>query len=172
MAKRRKEADACPELRISEGPESSPKGEDEDELPGNPYEIRYPGIVALADENGTAIELIEFFDCIGGAMWSRHHYVGSPLVRSARNVGHQSDTSSARESRIWICRGRPSLPGFVEQKSAITRLPSPISGLAEEGWALLPADPMQGVSYATRPILREGAERQVQRSGSPGCRGS
>ena len=87
MAKRRKEADACPELRMSERPGTSPQGGEEDELPGNPYEIRYPGIVALADEKGTVIELIEFFDCIGGAMWSRHHYVGSPLVRSARNVG-------------------------------------------------------------------------------------
>lgn len=57
------------------------------EIPGYPYVIRYPGIVAVADENGSEIELIEFFDCIGGAMWSQHHYVQSPVVRSARNVG-------------------------------------------------------------------------------------
>jgi methanogenesis imperfect marker protein 11 len=58
-----------------------------EEITGYPYVIRYPGIVAVANEKGTEIELIEFFDCIGGAMWSQHHYVQSPLVRSARNVG-------------------------------------------------------------------------------------
>ncbi|NYT17825.1 MAG: DUF1743 domain-containing protein [Methanomicrobiales archaeon] len=49
--------------------------------------IRYPGIVAVADETGSAVELIEFFDCIGGAMWSKHHYAQSPVVRSVRNCG-------------------------------------------------------------------------------------
>lgn len=58
-----------------------------DAIPGDPYVIRYPGIVAVADEQGTVIELVEFFDCIGGAMWSGHHYPRSPVVRSARNVG-------------------------------------------------------------------------------------
>ena len=58
-----------------------------DVIPGDPYVIRYPGIVAVADEQGTVIELVEFFDCIGGAMWSLHHYPRSPVVRSARNVG-------------------------------------------------------------------------------------
>ena len=57
------------------------------EIPGYPYVIRYPEIVAVADEKDTKIELIEFFDCIGGAMWSQHHYVQSPVVQSARNVG-------------------------------------------------------------------------------------
>ena len=58
-----------------------------DEIAGYPYVIRFPGIVAVANEKGTEIELIEFFDCIGGAMWSQHHYAQSPLVRSVRNVG-------------------------------------------------------------------------------------
>jgi len=52
-----------------------------------PYIINYPRIVGIADENGENVELIEFFDCIGGAMWSRLHYAKSPLVRSVRNVG-------------------------------------------------------------------------------------
>ena len=52
-----------------------------------PYVIHYPRIVAVSDESGTHVELIEFFDCIGGAMWSKHHYVQSPLVESARCVG-------------------------------------------------------------------------------------
>ena len=53
----------------------------------DPYIIRYPQIVAVADENGRQVELIEFFDCIGGAMWVKHHYAKSPLVRSIRTVG-------------------------------------------------------------------------------------
>jgi methanogenesis imperfect marker protein 11 len=52
-----------------------------------PYVIHYPRIVALADESGSHVELIEFFDCIGGAMWSRHHYTRSPLVKNARCIG-------------------------------------------------------------------------------------
>ncbi|MEN6443748.1 MAG: methanogenesis marker protein 11 [Methanoregula sp.] len=52
-----------------------------------PYIIHYPQIVAVADEDSRNVELIEFFDCVGGAMWSRHHYVKSPLVDSARCVG-------------------------------------------------------------------------------------
>jgi methanogenesis imperfect marker protein 11 len=66
---------------------SSDANREEGEMPGYPYVIRFPGIVAVANEKGTEIELIEFFNCIGGAMWSQHHYVQSPLVRSARNVG-------------------------------------------------------------------------------------
>ena len=58
-----------------------------EELLKDPYIIQYPMIVAVADEQGTAIELIEFFDCIGGAMWSKHHYAQSPVVQSVRNCG-------------------------------------------------------------------------------------
>lgn len=53
----------------------------------SPYTIRYPQIVAVADGNGEQVELIEFFDCIGGAMWVKRHYAQSPLVRSIRTVG-------------------------------------------------------------------------------------
>jgi methanogenesis imperfect marker protein 11 len=52
-----------------------------------PYIIHYPRIVALADESGSQIELIEFFDCVGGAMWSQHHYAKSPLVKNVRCIG-------------------------------------------------------------------------------------
>ncbi|NMB77704.1 MAG: hypothetical protein GYA23_01255 [Methanomicrobiales archaeon] len=61
------------------------------EIPGTtlhePYVIHYPRIVAVADETGNDVELIEFFDCIGGAMWSKCHYAKSPLVRDVRAVG-------------------------------------------------------------------------------------
>ena len=53
-----------------------------------PYVIYYPRIVAVADTSGKNIELIEFFDCTGGAMWSKHHYAQSPLVQEVRCVGH------------------------------------------------------------------------------------
>jgi len=33
------------------------------------------------------VELIEFFDCVGGAMWSKHHYAQSPVVKDVRCVG-------------------------------------------------------------------------------------
>ncbi|MDD1671110.1 MAG: DUF1743 domain-containing protein [Methanomicrobiales archaeon] len=52
-----------------------------------PYIIHYPQIVGVADPSGTRVEIIEFFDCVGGAMWARHHYQKSPLVQSARTVG-------------------------------------------------------------------------------------
>ncbi len=52
-----------------------------------PYTINYPAIVAVADKQGTMVECIEFFDCIGGAMWAHTHYQKSPLVTSARIVG-------------------------------------------------------------------------------------
>ena len=52
-----------------------------------PYVIHYPRIVAVADESAKHVELIEFFDCIGGAMWSKYHYVKSPIVEGARCVG-------------------------------------------------------------------------------------
>jgi methanogenesis imperfect marker protein 11 len=52
-----------------------------------PYVIHYPRIVAVADEAGNQVELIEFFDCTGGAMWSKHHYAQSPVVKNVRVVG-------------------------------------------------------------------------------------
>jgi methanogenesis imperfect marker protein 11 len=52
-----------------------------------PYVIHYPRIVAVADESGRNVELIEFFDCIGGAMWSKCHYAKSPIVEDVRYVG-------------------------------------------------------------------------------------
>jgi methanogenesis imperfect marker protein 11 len=52
-----------------------------------PYIIHYPRIVAVADTSGRQVELIEFFDCIGGAMWSKHHYAQSPVVKNVRCAG-------------------------------------------------------------------------------------
>jgi methanogenesis imperfect marker protein 11 len=52
-----------------------------------PYVIHYPRIVAVADASGNQVELIEFFDCVGGAMWSKHHYAQSPVVKNVRCVG-------------------------------------------------------------------------------------
>jgi methanogenesis imperfect marker protein 11 len=52
-----------------------------------PYVIHYPRITAVAHKDGRKVELIEFFDCIGGAMWSKHHYANSPIVKQVRCVG-------------------------------------------------------------------------------------
>ena len=52
-----------------------------------PYVIHYPRIVAVADAPGSQVELIEFFDCLGGAMWSKHHYAQSPLVKNVHCAG-------------------------------------------------------------------------------------
>jgi methanogenesis imperfect marker protein 11 len=57
-----------------------------EEIP-EPYVIHYPQIAAVTDPAGKHVELIEFFDCVGGAMWSKHHYAQSPLVKEARCVG-------------------------------------------------------------------------------------
>lgn len=56
----------------------------------DPYTIAYPEIVAVAAEDGHAIELVETFDCVGGAMWAQHHYRKSPVVTSVRLVGTTS----------------------------------------------------------------------------------
>jgi len=53
----------------------------------DPYVIHYPRITAVANKDGNDVELIEFFDCVGGAMWSAEHYPKSQLVLSARPVG-------------------------------------------------------------------------------------
>jgi methanogenesis imperfect marker protein 11 len=52
-----------------------------------PYVIHYPRIVAVAQPDYRRVELIEFFDCIGGAMWSKFHYAKSPIVEDIRCVG-------------------------------------------------------------------------------------
>lgn len=53
----------------------------------DPYIIHYPWIAAVASEDGNQVELVECFDCIGGAMWVKEHYAKSPLVTSVRTVG-------------------------------------------------------------------------------------
>jgi len=52
-----------------------------------PYIIHYPRIVAVAQKDGRRVELIEFFECVGGAMWSKCHYARSPIVEQVRCIG-------------------------------------------------------------------------------------
>ncbi len=52
-----------------------------------PYVIHYPQIVAMTDDDAQRVELVEFFDCVGGAMWSQRHYKKSPIVGDVRCVG-------------------------------------------------------------------------------------
>lgn len=83
-----------------------------------PYIIHYPRIVGVADENEKCVELIEFFDCIGGAMWSRLHYAKSPLVSSVRNVG-----STMRYMLV---------PGHADLELAGSAFPAGICGVTLE----------------------------------------
>lgn len=61
--------------------------EDSRSILSDPYVIHYPRIVAVADMDGNRVELIEFFDCVGGAMWSKCHYAQSPIVENVRCIG-------------------------------------------------------------------------------------
>ncbi len=88
-------------------------------LLSDPYVIRYPEIVAVADEEGHQVELVEFFECTGGAMWVQMHYARSPLVRSVRTVG-----SSTRYILV---------PGKVDLDLVGSRFPAGISGVSVEG---------------------------------------
>ena len=54
----------------------------------DPYVIHYPRIVAVAQGDSRRVELIEFFECVGGAMWSKYHYARSPVVEQVRCVGN------------------------------------------------------------------------------------
>jgi len=82
----------------------------------DPYVIKYPQIVAVADESGSRVELIEFFDCVGGAMWTQHHYSQSPLVGSVRSVG---------ATTRFLLR-----PGAVDLALVGSRFPAGISGVS------------------------------------------
>jgi methanogenesis imperfect marker protein 11 len=81
----------------------------------DPYVISYPQIVAVADEKRNRVELIEFFDCVGGAMWSKRHYAQSPVVRDVRCVG-----STMR----YLLR-----PGLADLPLEGSRFPAGISGV-------------------------------------------
>ena len=80
-----------------------------------PYIIHYPQIVAVADERGEQVELVEFFDCVGGAMWSQRHYKKSPLVEDVRPVG---------ATMRYLLR-----PGTVDLALEGSRFPAGISGV-------------------------------------------
>ena len=54
----------------------------------NPYSITYPKITAIGCESNKEIELIEQFDCVGGAMWAKAQYQKSNLVTSVRTVAN------------------------------------------------------------------------------------
>jgi methanogenesis imperfect marker protein 11 len=85
----------------------------------DPYIIHYPRILAIADDSGTQVELIEFFECTGGAMWAKQHYAKSPLVRSVRNIG--------MTMRYMIT------PGETDLALEGSRFPAGISAVAVDG---------------------------------------
>ena len=83
-----------------------------------PYIIHYPRIVAVADDDAQRIELIEFFDCVGGAMWSQRHYKKSPIVEDVRCVGSTM--------RYLLS------PGTVDLALEGSRFPAGISGVTAD----------------------------------------
>jgi methanogenesis imperfect marker protein 11 len=84
----------------------------------DPYIIKYPQIVAIADEGSGLVELVETFECVGGAEWSRKHYLQSPIVLSVRSV--------ANTMRYMVRPGREDL------KLEGSRFPAGISCLEVE----------------------------------------
>ena len=91
-----------------------------------PYIIHYPRIVAVADETGEPVELIEFFDCVGGAMWTQHHYAQSPVVNDVRCVGSttrysdQTGIGRSRTGRLPVPRGHFWRASWMDTEIAIT----------------------------------------------------
>ncbi|MCQ8894357.1 MAG: DUF1743 domain-containing protein [Methanolinea sp.] len=81
----------------------------------DPYVIRYPEIVVVTDTKGQRVELVEFFECTGGAMWVQVHYAKSPLVRSVRTVGSST--------RYMLS------PGKVDLELEGSRFPAGIAGV-------------------------------------------
>ena len=81
----------------------------------DPYTIRYPQITAVSSADGRMVEVVEFFDCVGGAMWSGTHYPQSPVVESARNVGG---------TMRYLCR-----TGHADLRLEGSRFPAGISGI-------------------------------------------
>lgn len=51
--------------------------------------VPYKNIIAISDEAEERVEIIEESDCIGGAAWSRYHYLSSsPLIISSKVMGN------------------------------------------------------------------------------------
>src|SRR5512136_2325928 len=88
-----------------------------------PYVIHYPRIVAVADEAGNQVELIEFFDCIGGAMWSKHHYAQSPVVKNGRVVGQTMRYMVTPGTVNFALEGSRFPPGIFSCKIEKSEIP-------------------------------------------------
>ncbi|WP_292520100.1 methanogenesis marker protein 11 [Methanoculleus sp.] len=119
----------------------------------DPYTIRYPQIVAVADEKAEQVELIEFFDCTGGAMWVKRHYAQSPLVRSVRTVG--------ATNRYLLRTGRAdlALEGSV--------FPAGIAGVAVEGDEIAVTYRGLGGGGVGASICRAGAAGVIRHESDP-----
>ena len=114
----------------------------------SPYTIQYPQIVAVADGNGEQVELIEFFDCVGGAMWVKRHYAQSPLVRSVRTVGTTNRYILSAGIADLALEARSFRPESPVLPSRATRSPSPTAGWAAAAWVHPSAAPRRPASYA------------------------
>jgi len=56
-----------------------------------PWVVPYDNIIAICNENGTHVELIEQTNCYGGAAWARHHFLSSSsLILESKTIGNSS----------------------------------------------------------------------------------
>lgn len=54
-----------------------------------PWVTPYKDILAICDEAGKQIDLIEENNCYGGAAWARHHFISSsPLIKECKTLGN------------------------------------------------------------------------------------
>ena len=63
----------------------------------DPYVVSYPLIVGIADPGGDRIEVVEFYECIGGAQWVR------ATMRRARSW---PQTRKLAGTSRYVLRGR------------------------------------------------------------------
>jgi len=54
-----------------------------------PWVTPYKDILAICDEAGSQLELIEENNCYGGAAWAKYHFISSsPLIKKSKTLGN------------------------------------------------------------------------------------
>ena len=56
-----------------------------------PWVVPYDNIIAISNEEGTHVELIEQTNCYGGAAWAKHHFLSSSsLISDSKTIGNST----------------------------------------------------------------------------------
>jgi tRNA(Ile2) C34 agmatinyltransferase TiaS len=133
-----------------------------------PYVIHYPQIVAVADVTGSRVELIEFFDCVGGAMWSKHHYAQSPVVEDVRCVGATMRYLLKPQSVDLALEGSRFPAGISACTIDNSEIAVTYIGMGGGG---VGAAACRSESCEAEAIPRVGEKLRELQSGCPGCSG-